>query len=52
MQRVWSFQFLDFYLEKDAKFSITYHVPVDYGLIGTVARQLVANFIGTKSEVK
>ena len=39
--------------EKDAKFSITYHLPVKYGLGAVaVARQLVRKFIGTKREVE
>ena len=42
----------DYYPKKESKSFITYHVPVNYGLIGAVARQLVRNFIGMKSEVK
>jgi len=37
--------------KKDTNFSVTYHLPVKYGL-GAVARQLVRKFIGTKREVK
>lgn len=37
--------------EKDAKFSITYHLPVKDGL-GAVARQLIRKFVGTKREVE
>lgn len=37
--------------EKDVKFSITYHLPVKYGL-GAVARQLIRKFVGTKREVE
>lgn len=44
------FKYLTF-TEKDAKFSITYHLPVKYGL-GAVARQLIRKFVGTKREVE